>query len=163
MDARNADAARSSADTLPLPEVPPRGALSPRRVSAVVAYVDTHLDQPLSVRGLAAVAGLSPFHFARMFKAAVGASPHVYITNARVERAKRLLSGSNLGLREIARGTGYLTHAHFTSVFRRHAGVTPRVYRSSSRNALLPWTQPAQEPAISHEPVAGGVGIPGRE
>jgi AraC family transcriptional regulator len=122
----------------------PRAALAPHRVSAVVSFVEEHLQEPIGVHRLAAVINLSPFHFARMFKAAVGCPPHVYITNARMERAKGLLTVSNMSLREIATTVGYQTQAHFTGVFHKHVGTTPRMYRVKSREAAAAGAAPGQ-------------------
>jgi AraC-like DNA-binding protein len=116
----------------------PRAALAPHRVNAVTAYIDEHLAESVGVRRLAQVVNMSPFHFARMFKGALGVPPHAYITNARMERAKRLLATSELPLREVATTVGYQTQAHFTGVFHKHVGVTPRTYRLSARGENLP-------------------------
>jgi AraC-like DNA-binding protein len=64
-----------------------------------------------------------------MFKQAVGHPPHSYITLLRMEHAKNLLSNSDLTLVEIAAGVGYQTQAHFTGVFHKHVGTTPRAFR----------------------------------
>jgi AraC-like DNA-binding protein len=122
----------------------PRAALAPHRVAAVVGYIDQHLQEAIGVHGLAGVVGLSPFHFARMFKAALGVPPHVYITQTRMDRAKRLLHESNLTLRDVATSVGYQTQAHFTGVFHKHVGTTPRMYRVRSREAgAMPVAQAA--------------------
>ena len=116
----------------------PRAALAPHRVNAVTAYIEEHLAESVGVRRLAQVVNMSPFHFARMFKGALGVPPHAYITNARMERAKRLLATTQLPLREVATTVGYQTQAHFTGVFHKHVGVTPRTYRLSARGETLP-------------------------
>jgi AraC-like DNA-binding protein len=72
---------------------------------------------------------MSPFHFARMFKKATGKPPHVYITAHRMEHAKHLLSDSELPLVDVAASVGFQTQGHFTGVFRKYCGVTPRVFR----------------------------------
>ena len=116
----------------------PRAALAPHRVNAVTAYIEEHLAETVGVRRLAQVVNMSPFHFARMFKGALGVPPHAYITNSRMERAKHLLATSDLSLREVATTVGYQTQAHFTGVFHKHVGVTPRTYRLSARGENLP-------------------------
>ena len=72
---------------------------------------------------------MSPFHFTRLFKQATGLSPHAYLTFHRVERAKQMLAESRLALVEVAACVGFQTQGHFTEVFRRHAGITPRRFR----------------------------------
>lgn len=115
-----------------------RAALAPHRVNTVVAYIEEHAAETVGVKKLASVVNMSPFHFARMFKGALGVPPHAYITNVRMERAKRLLATSNMSLREIATTVGYQTQAHFTGVFHKQVGTTPRAYRLSTRGENLP-------------------------
>jgi AraC family transcriptional regulator len=73
--------------------------------------------------------GLSQFHFARMFRRSVGRPPHGYLTDLRMERAKQLLRETDLPLAQVAARVGYQTQAHFTGVFHREVGTTPRTYR----------------------------------
>lgn len=121
-----------------------RGGLAPHKLQKVLLYIEERLAEPVGVRELAAQVHMSPFHFARRFKQAVGTPPHAYITQVRVDRAKRLLSGSNLPLIEVATRVGYRTQAHFTGVFHRYAGTTPRSYRVGARKNFL-----ASAPVIS--------------
>jgi AraC-like DNA-binding protein len=72
-----------------------------------------------------------------MFKKASGVPPHAYITMRRLERAKELLLESDLPLVEVAASVGFQTQAHFTEVFHKHTGVTPRAFRLNPR-ALAP-------------------------
>src|SRR6202022_3328815 len=60
---------------------------------------------------------------------ATGMPPHLYITMERMKRAKVLLRGSELALVDIAANVGFQTQGHFTAVFHRYAGVTPRIFR----------------------------------
>jgi len=115
-----------------------RGGLPPHKLQKVLSYIEEKLAEPVGVRELASQVHMSPFHFARRFKQAVGTPPHAYITHVRIERAKRLLSTTNLPLIEVATRVGYRTQAHFTGVFHRYVGTTPRAYRVGSRKELLP-------------------------
>ena len=110
----------------------PAGALGPGRLERVRALIERSLAQPLHVEHLAAAAHMSPFHFSRLFKLATGESPHAYLTQRRVERAKELLAQSRLPLVHVASAVGFQTQGHFTEVFRRHAGTTPRRFRLAS-------------------------------
>src|SRR5262249_46639102 len=77
------------------------GALPQSRPRAVVEYIEEHLDASPSLEQISAVARLSPYHFARQFKAATGLPPHQYIIVRRVERARQLLqAGTDLSLAE---------------------------------------------------------------
>lgn len=132
---------------------PVGGGLAPHKLQKVLGYIEDRLAEPVGVRELASQVHMSPFHFARRFKQAVGTPPHAYITQVRIERAKRLLSGTNLPLIEVATRVGYRTQAHFTGVFHRYVGTTPRSFRLGSRKELIP---PAQvtNTAAAAQPVA---------
>jgi AraC-like DNA-binding protein len=86
----------------------------------------------IHVADLAGTAHMSLYHFARMFKEATGVPPHRYIIFRRVHRAKNLLRETDLALIDVAAEAGFQTQGHFTYVFHKHAGVTPRAYRLAS-------------------------------
>lgn len=111
-------------------------ALSPLQLRRVLLFVEQNLDDDLSLATLAAVAGLSPSHFARRFKAAIGEAPHRYVLSRRVNGAKRLLLATDMPLAEIAAAAGFSSQAHLTGIFGRAVGMTPGVYRVR-RNACL--------------------------
>src|SRR5207247_8750389 len=99
----------------------PRGLLR-----AVIEYVEGHLDAGPSLGQMAAVAHLSPYHFARQFKAATGLPPHQYVIARRVERAKQLLrGGAELSLAEVAARAGFSDQSQFSRHFKHLVGVTP--------------------------------------
>lgn len=110
---------------------PATGKLSAERLAQVEKLVTERLGEAIHVEDLAAAAGLSPFHFSRMFHAATGKAPHAYVTARRMEAACHLLATTDLPLAQVATRVGYRTQAHFTGVFHRHVGVTPRTYRVS--------------------------------
>lgn len=114
--------------TAPLPDWRPRG-LAPHKLQQVLCFIEERFTQPIGIRDLASEVRMSQFHFARMFKEAMGDPPHEYITRVRMERAKHLLRASDLPLREVATSVGYQTQAHFTGVFHKRVGVTPRTFR----------------------------------
>jgi AraC family transcriptional regulator len=103
--------------------------LSPNRLKKVLALIEQRLAEPLQVADLAREVHMSPFHFARMFKHTTGQPPHVYLTAARMDRARELLAETRLPLAEVALRTGFQTQAHFTGVFHEKVGMTPRQYR----------------------------------
>ena len=86
-------------------------------------------DKDLSVGEVASSVCLSPFHFTRMFTMATGTAPHAFLTQIRLEHARKLLGDTCLAIAEVANRCGYATHAHFTGVFGRHVGMTPANYR----------------------------------
>jgi AraC family transcriptional regulator len=77
-------------------------------------------------------AGLSEFHFARLFKAATGVTPFQFVTRTRIERAKELLRKTRLPIFEIAERVGYLKPSHFSARFRAVSGCGPDAYRKST-------------------------------
>jgi AraC family transcriptional regulator len=108
----------------------PTNGLSGERLKRVQDYVEVHLNDRLTLTEIAGVACLSPYHFSRSFKQAVGVSPHRYVAQQRVERAKTLMQWSNRSLAVIAQEVGFTDQSHLTSVFRRETGVTPGQYRA---------------------------------
>ncbi len=108
---------------------PARGTLDRRRLTRVLDFIDAALDRDLTLDELAREACLSPFHFARSFKAAMGASPHRYLLQRRLEHAKALLRAGALSITEVALACGFSSPAHFASSFRRATGVTPSLFR----------------------------------
>ena len=107
-----------------------RGALAPRRLRRVRDFIETHLGDDLSIEALAGEACLSPFHFARAFKAATGTTPHRYVAERRVEKAKALIADGRIPLAEVAHLCGFSSQAYFTTWFRRLTGSTPGTYRA---------------------------------
>ena len=78
---------------------------------------------------LAAQAGLSKFHFHRLFKSAVGVSPSRYLLTLRMDEARRLLRETKKSVVEIALDVGYTNPSHFAQLFRRETGLSPSDYR----------------------------------
>jgi AraC family transcriptional regulator len=106
------------------------GVLPRHKLRAVIDYIHEHLDAELSLDHLAAIAHLSPYHFARVFKNSTGLPPHQYVIARRVERAKELLRGRNRpSLAEVAAEVGFSDQSHFTRHFRRLVGITPRRFQ----------------------------------
>ena len=87
----------------------------------------------LSLQALANESGYSRVHFVRMFKAATGYSPHNYLLNLRLERARELLKNPSASLIDIALECGFSSHSHMSRLFHKSVGVTPSAYRRSLR------------------------------
>ncbi|GAB7525047.1 AraC family transcriptional regulator [Paraburkholderia sp. 2C] len=104
-------------------------ALESWRLQRTVAYIDNHLDQPISLQQLAQAVGLSPTYFAARFRAAVGASPRLFVMRRRIERAKALLASTQMSMIDVALNVGFRTQSHFTTVFGRQEGATPHQWR----------------------------------
>ncbi len=99
------------------------------RLRRVLDHIDGHLEEEITVAGLAALANLSIFHFARMFTASVGVPPHRYVGRRRLENAMAQLAVGKLPLSEIAHKSGFSSQASFSRAFRRATGMTPGEYR----------------------------------
>ena len=112
------------------------GVLPRRKLLTVIEYIMENLEGSPTLERMAAVAHLSPYHFARQFKATTGLPPHQYVIARRVERAQHLLrQDSELGLAEVALRVGFLHQSHFSFHFKRIVGVTPGQFRISARTA----------------------------
>ena len=101
------------------------------RLKRVVDYVEASLADPVSLADLAAVAGLTRMHFAAQFRSATGLPPHEYLTRRRIERAQEMLLQNDLALVEVALSVGFQTQSHFTTVFKRFVGQSPRAWQLS--------------------------------
>lgn len=104
-------------------------ALSRERLSRVVERIEDSLESGVSLQALADEAALGRTCFSSAFRDAIGVSPHRYLTQRRLVRARELLRHSDLTLAQIALRCGFSSQAHFTEYFRRDAGVTPKAYR----------------------------------
>jgi AraC family transcriptional regulator len=114
----------------------PDGVLPRGRLRTVLEYIEEHLDAGPTLGQMAAAARLSPYHFARQFKAATGMPPHQYVIARRVERARQLLeTGNDFSLAEVAASAGFSDQSQFSHHFKRFLGVTPRQFRRSARIA----------------------------
>ena len=107
------------------------GGLGDRKISQISDYIQAHLDQPIKLTDLAAVAGMSQYHFSRLFKQSMGITPHQYLLKQRVEQAQQLLKGTKLAIAEVALRCGFNSQSHLTKHFRATTGTTPSRYRKS--------------------------------
>ena len=101
---------------------------SARSVDSALAHLRAHYTQDIGLDDLAAAAGLSKFHFLRLFAARVGVTPHRYQLLLRVLHAKSLLR-DGLEIAEVALRTGFFDQSHLTRCFHELVGVTPGRYQ----------------------------------
>jgi AraC-like DNA-binding protein len=99
------------------------------RIDAAVARIELTCHQPIRLADLAAHAGLSPFHFLRLFRRATGTTPHQYVVGARLRRAARLLVDTAQPVTEIAYQVGFEDLSNFVRTFHRAVGCSPRAFR----------------------------------
>ncbi len=106
-----------------------RGSLPKHLLARCLDYIQSNLEANLSLQHLAKEAGYSAWHFARLFKQAMGMAPHRFVMNERVKRAKLLLQNTSLSKAEIALMAGFVDQSHLARVFKAHVGMLPREYR----------------------------------
>lgn len=102
------------------------GGLNPKALRDVVEWVDANLETNILLSDLAELAGLSEFHFHRMFRQSIGIPPHKWLMQTRVERAKTLLT--TLPMSEVSAACGFSSQSHFVRSFKQQIGVTPGQY-----------------------------------
>lgn len=108
-----------------------KGGLAPALRKRLTDFVEQHLADPLTLGELAALAALSEYHFARMFRESFGMPPHQYVLARRLTRACELLRQGALPLSEIALACGFSSASHFSNRFRATLGASPGEYRAA--------------------------------
>jgi AraC family transcriptional regulator len=117
------------------PVWPVTSGLTPVMLRRTIAYIHAHLEDELALAVLAAVVQMSPNHFARRFKQATGQTPHHYVLECRIARAKQLLAETALPLSAIGFQVGWTDQSYFTALFRKHVAMTPKAYRAATQRA----------------------------
>lgn len=130
-------------------------------------HADRHYAEPLDLESLAQVAGISKYHFQRLFKATYGLTPAAHLSQRRVERAQDLLRATNLTVTEICHAVGFASLGSFSSRFRELVGESPsdfqRRYAAGAPHIpgcyLFMWglaertTAPSRKPASQEKPL----------
>ena len=104
------------------------------RINRSIAYMTEHLDQPLQVAALAALANISPSHFFTLFKRQTGSPPIDYFIRLRMERARQLLDSTASSVKEVAAILGYNDPFYFSRLFKAVNKVAPSDYRQLRKN-----------------------------
>lgn len=107
--------------------------LSLTRLTNTVEFIRNTPYREISLKTMSGAAGLSAFHFARMFKLSTGLSPHQFVLKRRLEIGADMLTGSNTAISEIAAELGFADQSHFTMHFKRLNGIAPAAYRRKKR------------------------------
>jgi AraC-like DNA-binding protein len=116
------------------PRQPPKVTARDRRRAVETAlWMDAHSDRPIELEDAAAQAGVSPFHFLRLFSSVLGVTPHQYLVRSRLRHAARLLADDDKAVTDIAYDVGFGDLSNFTRTFHRAAGVSPLKFRQASR------------------------------
>lgn len=104
-----------------------------KHYQAVLSYVQAQLDQTISVEQLAKETGMSPSHFARVFKDTLGSTPMQFVMAYRIEQSMKLMEDPMRPLGDIALACGFSDQAHFTRSFKQLTGRTPRMHRAAQK------------------------------
>jgi AraC-like DNA-binding protein len=104
-----------------------------RRAVETALWIDAHSDRSIELEDAAAQAGVSPFHFLRLFSSVLGVTPHQYLVRSRLRHAARLLADDDKAVTDIAYDVGFGDLSNFTRTFHRAAGVSPLKFRQASR------------------------------
>jgi AraC family transcriptional regulator len=110
-----------------------RDSFARARLAPALEMIHDDLRTNFSLKELARVVNLSPYHFSRAFKRVIGLPPHQYVLTRRVQLAKQLLTETTLSVSEVAYQLGFYDQSHFTYHFKRLIGVTPSAVRNSNR------------------------------
>ena len=102
------------------------GGLPRAKLVRALEYIQDQLDADLTVSGIAQAVDLSPYHFTRLFKESTGQSPHQYVVDARVRKAKELLTTGKFTISEAAFHLGFADQSHLTRHFKRVFGLPPK-------------------------------------
>ncbi len=96
-------------------------------------WIDAHSHQQVDLEQAAGQAGISPFHFLRLFSSVLGVTPHQYLVRSRLRHAARLLADNDISITDVAYDVGFGDLSNFVRTFHRAAGVSPRRFREGSR------------------------------
>ena len=103
-----------------------------RRAVEAALWLDQHAHQPVDLETVSQQAGLSPFHFLRLFARVLGVTPHQYLVRCRLRHAARLLVDPARSVTDVAFDVGFADLSNFVRTFRRAAGVSPRTFRKAA-------------------------------
>jgi AraC-like DNA-binding protein len=104
-----------------------------RRAVETALWIDAHSHRPIELEDAAGEAGLSPFHFLRLFSNILGVSPHQYLVRSRLRHAARLLADDDRTITDVAYDVGFGDLSNFVRTFHRAAGVSPLRFRKASK------------------------------
>ncbi len=107
-----------------------------RRAVEAAMWIQAHSQQDIALDHAASQAGLSAFHFLRLFSRVLGVSPHQYLVRSRLRHAARLLADGDRAVTDVALDVGFADLSNFVRTFHRAAGVSPRVFRQVARKGL---------------------------
>ena len=111
----------------------PDAARDRRRAVETALWIDAHSHKSIDLEDAADQAGISPFHFLRLFSDTLGVTPHQYLVRSRLRHAARLLANDEISVTDVAYDVGFADLSNFVRTFHRAAGVSPRRFRAASQ------------------------------
>ncbi|WP_404927705.1 helix-turn-helix domain-containing protein [Mesorhizobium sp. ORM16] len=114
-----------------------KGGLSVHSARKVQEFLNENFSRKLALAEMAAVCGLSSYHFVRAFSKTFGMPPHQYVLDLRLDFAERLLADSRMTIADIAHLSGFSSQSHFTTMMRKYRQVTPMQARVAKSNAKI--------------------------
>ena len=104
-----------------------------RRAVEAALWIDDNSQADIDLEQAARLAGLSPFHFLRLFSSVLGVTPHQYLVRSRLRHAARLLADDDIAVTDVAYDVGFGDLSNFVRTFRRAAGLSPTKFRQASK------------------------------
>ncbi len=132
------------------PQQLPKWRLTDYQLRLVVNYIHAHIEENISLAQLASSADTGIYEFCRRFKNTTGLTPHHYLTQLRVEEGKRLLAEQRASISEISLMLGFANQSHFTRVFHKMTGITPKQFRDDMARTVLQSPQAVSRESSSH-------------
>src|SRR6266436_3016078 len=114
-------------------KVAPATSRDRRRAVETALWIDAHSENAIDLEGAAGQAGISPFHFLRLFSDVLGVTPHQYLVRSRLRHAARLLADNDISITDVAYDVGFNDLSNFVRTFHRAAGASPLKFRQASR------------------------------
>ena len=111
------------------------GTIADPRLRKAAAFITEHYGEPLSMADIAAAAGISRYHFSRLFRSATGTSPYRHLLETRLDAARRMLETSSLPIADVAARCGFERASYFATQFFRRFGINPRDARLETRHS----------------------------
>lgn len=101
-----------------------------KSILEAINYIESSFHTQIKLQDIANCAGLSPYHFSRVFKKHLNCSPYQYLINFRINHAKELLQNTDLSIQEITYECGFNSVPHFIKIFKEHTELTPKKFRN---------------------------------
>ena len=124
------------------PKAAPATSRDRRRAVETALWIDAHSQNEIDLEHAAEQAGVSPFHFLRLFSSVLGVTPHQYLVRSRLRHAARLLAEDGISITDVAYEVGFGDLSNFVRTFHRAAGVSPRKFREASRGMRKIFQEP---------------------